>query len=113
MPQAWSRVACLRTYQLRDTLTHRTMMMQPETHFVRARTDEAWRKTNPEGGEEVVGRAWWPSPPHQLNVAVTRRALALPLPFKLPRSEGQWQGGGSSSSSRSALRYASQRAAVG
>jgi len=59
----------------------------PETHFVRARTDETWSKTNPEGGEQVVGQIWWASPEHELSVTARRRSrdVAAGISRKLAR----------------------------
>jgi hypothetical protein len=42
-----------------------------QTHFVRARTDELWYKTNPDAlppGAEVRGQVWFSSAVHKANI---------------------------------------------
>ena len=45
-----------------------TAIGEPQSHFVRARTDDSWDKENTGFGQRVRGRVWWPSPALEFRV---------------------------------------------
>jgi len=53
--------------------------VQPQTHFVRARTDENWHKTNPDADpqQEVHGHVWFSSPVHEAFIVTADRRTLL------------------------------------